>query len=862
MTELGGNWEMKRKIRTYSGTLSNEVTNREIRNRRIARKAAADGMVLMKNENHLLPLKEGQKIALLGGGAVRTIKGGTGSGDVNERESVSILKGMENAGFLVTTKQWLEDYDKEYHQARLEWRDLILSQAKELDPVQFFNVYSSHPFAVPAGRKIREDDVDKETDTAVYVISRVAGEGADRRAVAGDYCLTDEELENLDMVCRSFGHVVLVLNTGSQMDLSILEKYASIESVIYMAQAGMEGGNALADIISGKVTPSGKLTDTWAVQYEDFPASAFFSHNDGDVDIELYEEGIYVGYRYFDAFGIRPLYAFGHGLSYTEFSLCPAENVIIADEAGQKIHVKMQVKNTGAAFSGKEVVQIYASCPQSGLEKEHKRLVGFAKTELLSPGRTQEVEMTFPVKALASFDQEQQAWVAEAGLYGIWAGNASDHISLLGAVEITETAVIERTKEICPLQNELKEISRPVGLAKDYEEKWQAELLAKQLPVVKLTAAEGKLPVYPESEAEKIAEELVDGLDQELLIPMVIGEISKGQSAEGALGAAGIMVPGAAGETGSALDEKYGIPGLSMADGPAGLRLKQSYEVSREDGSVYATGLASALEGGFFAEPESHENVDVYYQYCTAIPVGILLAQTWDPALIRETGRAVGEEMLEMGVTWWLAPGMNIHRDPLCGRNFEYYSEDPVVSGVIGAAITDGVQSWGGIGTTIKHFACNNQEENRKGTDSILSQRALREIYLRGFEIAVKTAQPMAVMTSYNMINGVHSANNYDICTQALRNEWGFKGIVMTDWTTTDADGGSIPWKCVSAGNDLIMPGTRQDLENIREALEDGSLSTEELKACVKRIVSLAYQSNCFEDAVPYSAQFQGCSGK
>ena len=350
-----------------------------------------------------------------------------------------------------------------------------------------------------------------------------------------------------------------------------------------------------------------------------------------------------------------------------------------------------------------------------------------------------------------------------------------------------------------------------------------------------------KKQIRTESGYEKKARELVQKLTDEELTAMVIGEISKGQGQ--ALGSAGSMVPGSAGETSGILKEKYGIPGVAMADGPAGLRLIRSYEVDKKTGNIYSEGILDALEGGFLASGEKHEDASVYYQYCTAIPVGTLLAQTWNTELLEKVGKAVAEEMQEFGISWWLAPGMNIHRNPLCGRNFEYYSEDPLVSGCMAAAITRGVQSVPGTGTTIKHFACNNQEDNRMGVDSVVSERALREIYLRGFEIAVRTAQPMAIMTSYNLVNGVHAANSRDLCTQAARKEWGFRGIIMTDWTTTEAHGGSTPWRCPWAGNDLIMPGSKNDGENILAALRDGSLSREELEECVIRLLTVIFQT-------------------
>ena len=400
----------------------------------------------------------------------------------------------------------------------------------------------------------------------------------------------------------------------------------------------------------------------------------------------------------------------------------------------------------------------------------------------------------------------------------------------------------------------MTELLRPDDLAEKMEQAWHKD--ADTEAVEQIIFAPEQIITYriPENELDKKAEEVAEKLNDEQLIAMVIGEVSKGH--DNALGAAGIMVPGAAGETSSILEKEYQIPGVSMADGPAGLRLIPEYQADLEKNQLYSLGFLGALEGGFFAEKENHEGAVTYYQYCTAIPVGALLAQTWDVELLEEVGQAVAMEMQEFGVAWWLAPGMNIHRNPLCGRNFEYYSEDPLHSARMAAAMTNGVQSVPGVGTTIKHFCCNNQEDNRLGSNSVLSERTLREIYLRNFEIAVKESQPMAIMTSYNLINGVHAANCKDICTTAAREEWDFQGIIMTDWTTTSEQGGSISWKCAAAGNDLIMPGAHTDSVSIRKALENGDLDRADLRKCVKRLVKIIYQTLGFQDCISYKEQF------
>lgn len=838
----------KKRERIYSGTRDNAVTERELRNRQVARQAAAEGIVLLKNDG-VLPMKEGKKAALYGGAAVATIKGGTGSGDVNEREVVSIYQGFTDAGIELTNREWLEGFRDIYKRERENWRDGILAKLQEKKENRLLDIYSANVFHMPAGMPVKEEDF-MEADIVFYVIGRTAGEAADRFSRAGDYDLTDQEKEELTYIDSHCRNLAVIVNAGGLIDLKYIHGLSNLKALISIVQPGMEGGHALADIVTGKVTPSGKLTDTWALNYADYPNAETFSHQNGNVEKEYYEEGIYVGYRYFDSFDKEVAYPFGYGLSYTSFSM--TVDKIAVD--GEQIIVQAVAANIGSIYAGKEVLQVYASCPQKGLEKEYRRLCGFAKTELLQPGESQKLTVCFDAKALASYDEKHSEWVVESGEYGIWVGNSSRNLTL-SAVLVAETdSVIERVSSICPLQEELQELSCPESVRLEKEKAWHRQAEEEKVLRIPFVPKAREMPVHSVNPLEQAAKELAEELTDEQLTAMVIGEVSKGQGQ--ALGAAGIMVPGAAGETSSALEKEYDIPGVSMADGPAGLRLMKSYEVSRETGEVYSEGILGALEGGLFASGERHEGTDRYYQYCTAIPVGTLLAQSWNVELLEKVGRAVAEEMQEFQVSWWLAPGMNLHRNPLCGRNFEYYSEDPVVSGQMTAAITRGVQSVPGVGTTIKHFACNNQEDNRMGSDSILSERTLRELYLRGFEIAVKTAQPMAVMTSYNLINGVHAANNKDLCTQAARKEWGFQGIIMTDWTTTEPRGGSEAWKCAWAGNDLIMPGCENDSKNILRALEEGKLTREELKACVTRMLTVIFQTLAYEEAVPYGDQF------
>ena len=855
-------WEeqdMKAKVRTFNGTTSPEVTQRETDHRKLAREAAAEGFVLLENKDHFLPLAKGSKVGLYGAGAIRTIKGGTGSGDVNERDSVNIFQGMKNAGYDVTSSEWLEDYDKLYVQARLDWKNEIFTKLNG-DDTKFFDAYSATPFFMPSGNPIDEEKAAADgADTAFFVLARIAGENKDRFDTEGDYFISKEEKAILAQVSRCYKNVVLVINTGGLMDLAFVEEFDNIRSILQYVQAGQEGGNAFADVVSGDVTPSGKMTDTWAKDYYDYPGAEVYSYKSGDLMKEKYEEGIFVGYRYFDTFEVPVRYSFGYGMSYTDFEI-RTDDIKVSGRGmmNPKVSVTVTVTNTGDTYAGKEVVQIYASCPQGKLVKEFRRLAGFGKTKLLAPKESQTMTITFPLYQLTSYEEESASWILEPGMYGIWVGNDLNTSVLSGALELDEKAVMTACENICPLKEELNEIVPDAEKVQAREVAWQKEVKEKRMSVIELKAAEiptEKVDYQPvPEELPGKAGKIVESLSVDQLALLATGDPGRAQG--NALGSAGISVPGAAAETSPcASEEPWNVTTIALVDGPAGLRLKREYQV--DNGEIVASDFLAALEGGFFSKPQEKRGT-TYYQFCTAIPVGTLLAQSWDVELIKRVGEMIGHEMELFNVTLWLAPGMNIHRNPLCGRNFEYYSEDPLIAGTMAAAMTLGVQKVPGCGTTIKHFACNNQEDNRMGSDSILSERALREIYLKGFEIAVKDAQPMSIMTSYNLINGVHAANCYDTCTKAARDEWGFAGAIMTDWTTTNVQiqGECTAAGCMRAGNDMVMPGLPEDHENIKKELADGTLTMAELKRCIYNTVNIVLQSNMYEGAVSYLDQF------
>lgn len=811
---------MGKKDWHHSGTRMQQPSKRELTHGELARRLAAEGIVMLKNEG-LLPFEPSASIALLGSGADHTVKGGIGSGDVNNRENVSIYQGFKDAGRSVTSREWLEDYDKRYESARNVWKEKVLADAAQAGNP--FDAYAANPFSLPEGRSISDGDLEGAS-AAVYVISRISGEGKDRRKIEGDYYLSKREREDLLYLDRKQIPTVLILNAGAPVELAgILQEAENIRAILNISLPGQEGGHAVADVLFGKAAPGGRLTTTWAAHYEDYPSAENYSHLNGNLETEEYREGIYVGYRYFDTFGIQPLFPFGFGLSYTDFSM-KLEGIQINET---DIEAAVWVENTGTR-SGKEVVQVYVTPPQTGAAMEYHRLVGFAKTDDLAPGAMQELTVTIGQKQLASFSEQEHAWQIESGKYGIWIGKHSASLQLVSVLEVSKRTILERTEKLCqePVAFEVPGASE---FAESKEKEWLKAAEEQGLAAIRFVPQEEKRKAYqPPIAREQPVEDL---------IPLLYGNVAQETST---LGAAGIRVPGSAGETTGALEEKYGIPSLIMADGPAGLRLQQSYEVDRQTDTVYGVGVLGSLENGFLlSETKQHEGADTYYQYCTAFPVGTALAQTWNLELMHEFGRAIAVEMEEFHVDLWLAPGMNIHRNPLCGRNFEYYSEDPLLSGMIAAAVTSGVQCNGTCGVTIKHFACNNQEDNRMGVNVCISERALREIYFHGFEIAVKEGAPVAMMSSYNCVNGIHAANSRDLCQTVARDEWGFEGVIMSDWNTTVPEDGSVPWQCIAAGNDLIMPGNPKDGENIRKAYAQGKLSETAIRNCAGRILAM-----------------------
>lgn len=846
-------------------TTNPEISPREQRNMLRARRIAAQGIVLLHNAG-VLPLKaKGQKLAVFGSGVRRTVKGGTGSGDVNSRSVYNVEQGLREVGFEITTTAWLDRYDAscEAHlQAHMQRFMKLLGEKGQdaiLDALE-------HPYRDPDVPEICPADFEgADRDCAIYVVARTSGEGSDRRVIPGDYDLSEGERQNLEVLTASFQTVVVVLNVGGVMDTEYLRSNPKIGAIVLMSQLGNISGLALADLLTGKTTPGGRLTATWAKRYEDYPCAGSFGHRNGNLSDEYYREGIFVGYRYFDSFRIAPAYPFGFGLSYTSFQVTPQRVCL----SGADVSVEVHVRNSGTVYSGRETVQVYVSAPEGKLPKPYQVLAGFAKTGELLPGQEESLEITFPLARLASYDEEQAAWLLEKGTYYVRVGTHSRATHIAAALCLGETVITEqlenKLKPDCAFTPWVLPVAQEEFYPGEAREKAAAlplDVIPTEIPFKKVQYRKAPEELIPREatlvtmqqvvEGTATLEELTAQLSEEELIQLCVGTARGGFGSTSVIGAASDACPGAAGDTTSALLESRGVSNLILADGPAGLRLSRSF-VADSRGNVIP-GLGESALGGLekilgAPVPERPADAVDYYQYCTAIPIATALAQTWDRELLREAGDIVGGEMEEFGVALWLAPGMNIQRNPLCGRNFEYYSEDPVLSGLCAAAETEGVQAHPGCGATIKHFAMNNLEDNRSHNNSHCCERAIREIYLKGFQIAVRQATPLALMTSYNLLNGIHTANHYELLTSILRDEWGFNGLVMTDWGTTgggdlnpamDAKyGASDPAGCIRAGNDLIMPGSQQDVDALAAALRQGTLTKAELQACAMRVLAL-----------------------
>ena len=781
--------------------------------------------VLLKKDGSF-PLEKPCTLAAYGSGVCRTIKGGTGSGEVNSRYSVSIEEGLRGAGFTLTGADWHTGYE----QVRKNAYKAFLAQLKKDAKAAKLNyiIYGM-------GKVMPEPEYDlplnAEGDAAIYVVSRISGEGNDRAPLKGDIRLTDSEVRDILALDKKFSRFMLVLNVGGVVDLSPV---MSVRNILLLSQLGVETGSALADILLGKANPSGKLTTTWAA-FENYPAMPDFE----DMNETRYREGIYVGYRYFDTFGKKALFPFGYGLSYTEFRLGSPE----VEVNGAQVTVRTTVENIGTV-AGRQVVQVYLSKPAVKLDEPKQELCAFAKTRELAPGETQTLTCSFALPEMAAYDAGTAAYLLEAGDYLVCVGVSSAETAPAAVLHLDKTVTTLQVKNVLG-STDFTDLAVPAAPIRRSE----------NVPVLELDAAALSGAAVAYDRPEEILPE-VDALSKEDAAMLLIGDFDpNAKGFASMIGTAGRHVCGAAGESCGKVKD---FPPMIMADGPAGLRLAKEYFEDAK--GKHAVGNASmpdsitemlsgpmklvmSLIGG---SGKPKRGCEIKTQYCTAIPIGTALAQSFDTEFVQQCGDIVGEEMERFGVHLWLAPALNIHRSIRCGRNFEYYSEDPLVSGKMAAAMTRGVQAHKGCGTTIKHYAANNKEYNRTRNNSMVSERAMREIYLKGFGICVRESQPKAVMTSYNLLNGTHTAEHRGLIMDILRAEFGYQGIVMTDWVTPmtgdarSAHRDSQAQYVAAAGGDLFMPGNKGDYDNLLQGIDSGAVTLEQVKINASRMVKMA----------------------
>ncbi|PXW90956.1 beta-glucosidase [Streptohalobacillus salinus] len=779
-----------------------------------SRKAAAEGAVLLKNDFHTLPLKTGEHISIFGRSQIDFYRSGTGSGgSVNVAYSIDLLEGLINKQSISVNEELADTYKT--------W-------------------INHHPFDNGGGGWAQEpwfqkempltkaivEQASRKSSKAIIVLGRTAGEDKDNQDEPGSYQLTKDERQMLTLVTESFDQVIVVLNVSNIIDMAWLTEAPfadAIQSVLYVWQGGMEGGNAAADILVGNVTPSGKLTDTIAYSLEDYPST----ENYGDAIKNYYVEDIYVGYRYFETFcPDKVQYEFGFGLSYTDFSLETTRATVYHQAGEAYLEVSVKVSNTGQTFAGKEVVQLYAEAPQGLLGKPKRSLIGFEKTNQLEPGESEEVQIHVPLSRLASYDDagltgHRSSYVLEAGHYHIFVGTsvkALDRVAIdhQPALVIDQLEVIETLEEALAPVEYFKRM-KPGDLTADgsYQLTYEA---VPQRQISLASRIDANLPKEIEQTGNK-GYTLQDVNDKKVSMQTFIAQLNDEQLATIVRGegmSSPLVTPGTASAFGGVSDDlfNYGIPIACTADGPSGLRM--------ESGA-----------------------------YSTQVPIGTLLAATWNTALVEELYTFEGQEMLVNQVDILLGPGMNIRRSPLNGRNFEYFSEDPLITGAFATAVTRGIKK-SGTEATLKHFACNNQEKDRHNVDAVVSERAVRELYLKGFEMAVKEASAQSIMTAYNPLNGHWTASNYDLATTILRNEWGFNGIVMTDWwakMNDVAEGGEAKSEytdqMVRSQNDLYMVVNNYGAEinsgndNTLSSLEKGTLTRGELQRAATNICTV-----------------------
>ena len=757
--------------------------------------AALDGSVLLENKNNALPLKKGERVSVFGRIQREYYKSGTGSGGlVNVKYVTNIVDELKNSGEVEINEELLNVYE--------EW--------KKENPFDYGCGWGQEPWC----QKEMElsDELVKSArtfgGTAIVVIGRTAGEDKDNSASEGSYLLTPLEEDMIKKVSAAFDKTIVVLNVGAVIDMKWVKKY-NVSAVLYVWQGGMCGGSACRDLLTGKVSPSGKLADTIAYDISDYPSTANF----GAKEFNLYKEDIYVGYRYFETFNRSAvLYPFGYGLSYTDFEI----TATCVEENG-KITVSATVKNIGE-FAGKEVVQAYFGAPNGKLGKSAKELIAYAKTKTLAPNESETLALEFNIDQMRAYDDSgatgnKSAYVLEAGQYIIYLGNSvSDATAIYVHVE-DETRVVEKCNEALSPAVEFERMKAGENGTLEYEkvptrtyDMWERVNagMPKEIPY---TGDKG-IKLEDVRTGKNTIEEFVVQLSDTDLCCIVRGEGMNSPK----------VTPGTGSCFGGITEEliAFGIPIVCTTDGPSGIR----------------------MDSGLLA---------------TSMPNGTCLACSFNDGLVSDLYSLEGVEMTAYDIDVILGPGINIHRSPLNGRNFEYFSEDPYLAGKMAAAISKGLAK-AGVWCTIKHYMANSQEWYRHTNDSIMSERAAREIYARPFEIAVKEGGAKAIMTAYNCVNGYHAASNYDMTKTILRDEWKYDGFVMTDWWAhvTHLDGTNSTndfASMVKAQNDvyMVMENAKNHDDNLEASLKNGYLKRSELQAAAINLCKFVMYTHAYE---------------
>lgn len=772
----------------------------------LSKEAAKEGMVLLKNDGDLLPLAKGSKVALFGKANFDYVRGGGGSGEVTVSYARNLYEGFS----------LLKDKVSVFEELSAFYRDNVKEQYRA-GRVPGMTIEPEVPAELLTKARAF-------TDTAIISICRFSGEGWDRKSIVdtenknlcisedamakqsaeifedGDFCLTRAERAMVDAVTENFEKVIVIMNVGGMVDSCWFHDDARIQSVLMAWQGGIEGGLAAAELVMGEGNPSGKLVDTFARELSDYPSTAGFHESERFVD---YAEDIYVGYRYFETIpgaDKKVNYPFGFGLSYTDFSLTAGA----AYEEDGRIYVPVMVTNIGKR-AGKEVVQAYFGAPQGKLGKPAKQLAAFQKTRLLQVGESQSIILSWRVDDMASYDDlgkiKESAYVLEKGTYCFFVGvSVRDVAALDFRYEMSEDTVVKQLSRKCAPTSLKKRMladgsyeELPLATPVDPDANELVPLSVEETDGFSPVARAGKryhLWVNTAAQQHHFLREVAEG---KITLDEFMSQLSDEDLAH-LLG--GQPNTGVANTFGWGNLPDYGVPNVMTADGPAGLRIAPECSVCT-----------------------------------TAWPCATQLACSWNEELVEQVGEAGGAEVKENNIAVWLTPAVNIHRSPLCGRNFEYYSEDPFLTGKLAAAMVRGIQS-NHVGAAVKHFALNNKETNRKNSDSRASERAVREIYLKAFEIIVKEAKPWSIMSSYNIVNGHRASENRELLEDILRGEWGFDGMVTTDWWTNGEH-----YKEVKAGNDVKMATGFP--ERLMEALEKGILTREDMEICAKRVLEL-----------------------